>query len=105
MQLKLNIENKTFVFSGDTIYDENMLSFIKDCDLFLCDSAVTDANHPDAMPHPSAKQAALMAKKAGVKRLLLTHISPEADEDAIYIEAKNVFDLCIVVEEGKEYYI
>ncbi len=103
--IKVAYENKAFVFSADTVYDTSLSTFAKDCDVFLCDSAVTHANHPDAMPHPSAKQAALMAKEAGAKRLLLTHISPEADEDQIFIEAKKEFDLCVVVEEGKDYYI
>ena len=103
--VKVVFDGKTFVFSGDTVYDPGISAFADGCDVFLCDSAVTEPNHPDKLPHPSARQAAMMAKEAGVKRLLLTHISPLSDETEIYLEAKEVFDLCVVVEEGKTYYI
>jgi len=103
--VKIKYDDKTFVFSGDTIFDENLINFARDCDVFLCDSAVTEENHSDTLPHPSAKQAAMMAKQANAKRLLLTHISPLEDETDIFVEAKSICDLCVVVEEGKTYYI
>ena len=103
--VKVEYENKTFVYSADTVYDENLIEFASGCDVFLCDSAFLENGRVESAPHPSAFQAANMAKEAKVDRLLLTHINPMVNEKEILKEAKDVFDTSIVVQEMVSYYI
>ena len=101
--IKIEYYNKTFVFSSDTLKDDKITDFAKNCDLFLCDSAFLEKDRKEGAPHPSALQAAIMAKKANVKKLLLTHISPLFNEIDVLNEAKTVFKSCEVVKELKSY--
>jgi ribonuclease BN (tRNA processing enzyme) len=80
-----------FVYSGDTMYDENLIDFATNADLFICDSAFSDEEHWPEAPHASAKQAAQMALNAKAKRLMITHFSPKADRAALLGEAKETF--------------
>ena len=98
---RIEFEGKSIVYSGDTMFDENLIDFATNADLFICDSAFLEKDHWDAAPHASAKQAALMAKQAKVKRLVLTHFSPTADKTALLGEAKAIFSHCILSSVGQ----
>ena len=49
------------------------------------------------------REAGVTAKKAGVKRLWLTHINPSYDEGEILKEAKGEFAESLVVQEFAQY--
>jgi len=91
---------KAFVYSGDTMYDENLIDFATNANLFICDAAFSEKEHWKDAPHASAKQAGMMAKKAKVKRLMLTHFSPKANPSALLGEAKEVFSHTIISKRG-----
>ena len=92
--------SKALVYSGDTMYDENLADFATNADLFICDSAFSEKEHWADAPHASAKQAAQMAKEAKVKRLMLTHFSPKADPTMLLGEAKEVFPNAVISKKG-----
>lgn len=54
--------------------------------------------------HSTARQAAETAKKAGVRKLLLTHFSNryEDDRSVLLKEAREVFENSVLAEEGLE---
>ncbi len=83
------------------MFDENLIDFATNADLVICDATFTEKEHWDEAPHASAKQAALMAKKARVKRLVLTHFSPKADKSVLLGEAKTVFNHCVLSAKGQ----
>lgn len=59
-----------------------------------------------SVPHLSGKQAAEIALKAEVKRLILTHIWPDINLDDLLNEAKEIFTNNVeLAESHKEYYI
>jgi ribonuclease BN (tRNA processing enzyme) len=93
---RIEYDGKVIVYSGDTMYDERLINFALDADLFICDAAFSDEEYWPAAPHASAKQAATMASLANVKRLVLTHFSPLANKMIILSEAKSIFKHCIL---------
>ncbi len=93
---RIEFDRKVIVYSGDTMYDTNLIDFATNADLFICDAAFKQSDHWNEAPHASSLQAAKMAKKAKVKRLMLTHFAPNADKIAILGEAKGVFSHCII---------
>ncbi|RKD32585.1 MBL fold metallo-hydrolase [Thermohalobacter berrensis] len=104
--IKIESENKTFVYSGDTSYNENISKFAHNADLFLCEAGVLEEDRTEDTPHLSAKQAGEVATKAAVKRLLLTHFWPEYKQERILEEAKETFDSILELsEQMKTYYI
>ncbi len=81
------------VYSGDTKPCENMLKLAKDADLLIHDATFLEEEEGKA--HTDVKQAAGIAKQAGVKKLVLTHLSrryaTKADIEEILEAAKKVF--------------
>lgn len=55
--------------------------------------------------HMTPKEAAAVAKKAQVKKLLLTHFSPDNSPDCYLDEAKDVFEDVECAEMLKQYII
>ena len=62
---------------GDTGKTENLLEFVKDADGLVIESTYLDeeAEMAHQFAHLTARQAAELAVEAGVKKLILTHIS------------------------------
>jgi ribonuclease Z len=83
------------VYSGDTKPCENLIELAKDADLLIHDATFLEEDEDTQKYHSSVKDAAKIAKKANVKKLILTHISrryQKADVERFLREAKEVFD-------------
>jgi ribonuclease Z len=86
------------VYSGDTRPCRNLVTLSKDADLLICDA--TFAEEMETKMHSGAKEAALMAKKANVRQLALTHFSRRyQDVRELEKEAKKAFPNTIVAED------
>lgn len=79
------------VYSGDTKPCENIMKISKDANLLIHDG--TFLEEEESKGHADVKQAAKIAKKAGVVQLILTHISRRyIDAKEIESEAKKIFE-------------
>ncbi|HSV76074.1 MAG TPA: ribonuclease Z [Bacteroidales bacterium] len=94
---------RAYAFGSDTAYTEDFLEQIRGADLlyheatFLNDKATIAADKL----HSTTTQAAQVALKAGVKRLLLGHYSARySDLDEFLKEARQVFPDTFLAEEG-----
>lgn len=96
-------ENRKLSYSADTGYDENIISFIRNADIFLCESSFLKQQKKDNSNHLSAVEAAIIAKKSNVKKLILSHFWPEIDKTNYLNEAKDIFQNVDVALENKEY--
>lgn len=96
----------SLVYSADTGFNGNNLSeFAKNADLFVCESTFLKGQNKNGDNHLYAYEAGLIAKEAGVKKLILTHFWPEIDKQKYVDEAKYIFKNAHVAEEGKVYKI
>jgi ribonuclease Z len=68
--------------SGDTRPTGKLASFFKECDVLVFESTYRQDKQEKAIEngHSTAAEAATIAKKAGVDKLLLTHFSARYDE-------------------------
>jgi ribonuclease BN (tRNA processing enzyme) len=98
MAYRFECSKRSVVFTGDTDYDQGIIELAKDADLLVADCSFPD--EVKAKGHLSAKECGLVAQKAGVKKLLLSHLYPadSPDIDRVY-ESRNVFDGEIVLAE------
>ncbi len=82
-------------FVLDTNYSENIIVHTKNSDILVCESTYLnkDADIAKRYHHLTARQSAQIAKKAKVKRLILTHISQRYNQTTKYTEeeAKLIF--------------
>jgi ribonuclease BN (tRNA processing enzyme) len=65
-------------YTGDTGPCENAVELARDADLFLCEATYQNDSELTFF-HMSAQQAAEHAHRADVRRLVLTHITPNLD--------------------------
>ncbi|SHK53985.1 ribonuclease Z [Clostridium cavendishii DSM 21758] len=82
---------------------EESVNFIKDSDLFICEGTYgddLDIEKAIKNKHMTFREAATLAKKGEVKKLLLTHFSPAMIEPNEYIDnAKSVFEQSFLGED------
>jgi len=72
---RLEADGKAVVYSGDTDWSETLIDLMRGADL-----AILEASFPTKMAgHLTPEEAGEMAARAGVPRLLLTHIYPPGD--------------------------
>lgn len=91
------------VYTGDTEYCENVVKLAKDADVLIHDATFTEEHKEEEKSHSSAKDASLIAKKANVKLLVLTHLSrryqTKEDVESLKEEAQKNFENVIVASD------
>ncbi len=93
---------RKIVYTGDTRPMENLTEFAEKADLLIHDATFDDELWERAREdgHSTSSQAAETAKRAGAKRLVLTHISARYKDPSILLEqAKKIFPRVEVAED------
>ncbi|GAA3450376.1 MBL fold metallo-hydrolase [Dactylosporangium matsuzakiense] len=85
--VRLEHNGKVLTYSADTAPCEPLIRLAQGADAFLCEASYLDGvdNPPDL--HLTGREAAEHATKAGVGRLLLTHLVPAWGSEALTFEA------------------
>ena len=84
--MKVEDEKTKLVYSSDTGYKENTLEdFSKHADLLICETTFLENQKGEIDNHLTTKEAGIIAKKAKVKRLMITHTWPEINK-SLYLE-------------------
>jgi ribonuclease BN (tRNA processing enzyme) len=90
--MRVEHEGRSLVYSGDTGPTEALVTLAQGADLLLCESSFVEGDDNDADLHLTGREAGDHAQRAGVDRLLLTHIPPWRDRDRALSEATPAFD-------------
>lgn len=101
-------KGKSYIFCADTKYDENILPHINEADMIYHETTYLDNFKEKAIErfHSTSRQAALIAKKGKVKKLLIGHFSSKyAELDEFEKEAREVFLNTEIAQEGVAYQV
>jgi ribonuclease Z len=93
---------RKIVYTGDTRPFKGFVKFAAGADLLIHDATLDDdlAERAEEDGHSTSSQAAENAKKARVKRLVLTHISARYDDTSLLLEqAQKIFKNTQVAED------
>jgi ribonuclease Z len=97
---------RTVVISGDTRPVDALREAARGADLLVHEATFsqTDVERARETGHSTAREAAEIAATAGVRRLVLTHISPRYTREApeLLAEARTVFADTTVARDGME---
>jgi ribonuclease BN (tRNA processing enzyme) len=90
--LRISADGATLAYTGDTGPTPALEELARDADLLLAEASFrsVDTNPPDL--HLTGTDGGLVAKHAGVKRLVLTHVPPWYDPEHALAEAAAVYD-------------
>lgn len=102
-ELAWNQPGKKIVYATDTRPVRETLEAARGADLLIHESSYVTAEQKMAehRKHSTAGEAALLAKRAGVKMLLLTHISARHRSDVQMLsDARKVFRNSVVARDG-----
>jgi ribonuclease BN (tRNA processing enzyme) len=104
---KVKVNGKTLVYSGDTIYNDNLVNLSKGADVLIYE-ALSTSFHPILEKvaktgfHGTAYEAGLVANKASVKKLVLVHSDPEVKEEDLIFDVQRNFQGEIYVPKELE---
>ena len=85
-------EGWSLAYSSDTSPTPALEEAARDTDLFICEATLPDAYREEASHgHLTSRQAGEAARRAGARRLLLTHIWPTFDPGQVLAEAAEAF--------------
>jgi len=90
-------------YSGDTRPSAGLARFFAGCDLLIFDSTFRAGDREKAVArrHSTSEEAAELAKKAGVRRLALTHFSARyTSVSSLVREARKVFPATVAASDG-----
>jgi len=99
-------KQRSYAFCSDTAFEPSIVPIIKGADILYHESTFVDDMKQRAKEtyHSTAKEAAEIAKMAGVKQLILGHFSARYKElDIFEKEASEVFKNVSNVIEGQSY--
>lgn len=86
---------QVFAFVMDTRLCANAVALAKDADMLVCESTYLSSEEREAHDHGhmTAREAGIVARDAGVKKLVLTHFSQRYGSTKPFVEeARAVFD-------------
>jgi ribonuclease Z len=96
------IRGRKVVYVGDTSPTEELIEFSKGADLLIFDSTFAEELSGKAREnsHSTCVQAAEVARRAGVRKLVLFHISPRYEDPSVLLsQASKIFPETIVAQD------
>jgi ribonuclease BN (tRNA processing enzyme) len=98
---RIEKDNKSFFYSGDTDYNDEIQTMAGDCHLALMEASNSEGTKLEG--HLTPGLAGKLAAQSRVKKLLLTHMYPEVIQAEPVAEAARYFKgEIIIAKEGME---
>jgi ribonuclease BN (tRNA processing enzyme) len=104
--VRLTYNDRSFVYSADTGESAELVDLAQGADLFLCEASFgpDDEYVPDL--HLTGRQAGEHAAKAGVERLVVTHVPPWGSREVAANEAAEAFHGVVeMATPGAEFWV
>ena len=101
------VKGSSVAITGDTGRTDNLLDAVKGVDTLIIESTYVhaDADMARSFGHLTARQAAELAQQAGIKRLILTHLSRRNRERDVLNEARAIFPESYVARDFDTYQV
>jgi ribonuclease Z len=94
---------RSYAYCTDTLYNESLIPIVQHCDLLYHEATFMEEKATDAKDkmHSTAMQAATIAKKAHVGKLIIGHFSARYDDlQPMLAEARTIFPETYLADDG-----
>lgn len=91
LAIKMISPSATLVFTADTGWSDTLIDFCREADALICEASLYKEQKGQVQGHLTSEEAGLLAKKAGVKQLILTHLPHYGDPTQLVKEAQEVY--------------
>lgn len=101
-------KQRSYAYCTDTAYSEKIIPIIQNVDLLFHEATFNEQLNSQAKKtfHSTAKQAATIAQKANVRKLIIGHFSARyKDVTPLVEEARKVFNPVFPAEDGEKYVV
>lgn len=98
------IKEKSYAFCSDTLYNEEILPLINEVDVLYHETTFLEADVQYAVKtmHSTAKEAAIIAKKANVGTLIMGHYSTRYGDISLFKkEGETIFKSILLADDGE----
>lgn len=85
--MRIETNERTLVYTGDTSYFEELADFAGEADVLLCESNFYKGMDGSAAGHMTSEEAGMIAHQSGVDKLILTHLPHFGDLSKLRVEA------------------
>ncbi len=89
--LRISAGGSVLAYSGDTATCDGIDRVAAGADLFLCEASFRDGDDNPPGIHLTGVEAGEIAERAGASRLVITHVPPWFDRDAMLAEARTTY--------------
>lgn len=90
--MRIEMGGAVLGYSADTAPCDEIVDLVRDAGVFLCEAALgPDGKESGRRGHLNAEEAGTIAKRAGVRLLLLTHYGAQSDPKALHSAAARTF--------------
>lgn len=96
--LRFERRGASVCFGADCAPNDALVELARGADVLLCECSFGAGEVPAGVPHLTAGDAGLIAREAGVRRLLLTHCYPEFDRDEALAAARAAAGTAVAVD-------
>ena len=102
--IELTAEGRRLTYSADCAPNDNLVRFARDTDLLLIEAALPRPERTGVRGHLTPAEAGDHGRRAGARRLVLTHFSDELDADWAREEAVGAYGADVeLAREGAVY--
>ena len=87
---RVEYEQKVLIYSGDTDYCEALIKLAKEGDLLIVECSAPDGFKVEG--HLTPSEIGEIALRAGVKKVILTHLYPRCDQVDVVAQVRKIYD-------------
>jgi ribonuclease BN (tRNA processing enzyme) len=98
LAVRVESEGRALGYTGDTDASDELAKFFSEADLLISECSFKERR--EGIPHLSIKDVAVMASKAGVRRLVVTHFYFEVNEEELKLQLQQGYSGEVVI--GKD---
>ncbi|RXT15262.1 MBL fold metallo-hydrolase [Ammoniphilus sp. CFH 90114] len=92
LAMRFSDQRNTLIYTADTSWSDELVEFSRGADLLICEASLYNEQKGKVSGHMTGGEAGKLARQAGVKQLILTHLPHYGDQQLLVIQAQEEYE-------------